>query len=270
LVFSLLYGCEFLSNIQVLQKCEDAWWTGVRKFYGLPNGVSSVTLRLLFPKVSLIDRVICAKFNLLHRGSQPHDTIFPEAIVCDRALLLGRHRVGFSQCLREWCQFLHYDDVFDAERMTDVRARLTAVRGVRREGHWSQFSSMPSTAHAASLFATPAALHSTVLAASKFGLLGVRVALLALTGSLSVSYTKSRGCICGEQFSFAHFLSCATLGPCRTQSLRLAVEREDWRGAASLLLSRFEVFIHAFRGGELSAEESDLFEQLAKDAEVSE
>jgi hypothetical protein len=37
---------------------------------------------------------------------------------------------------------------------------------------------------------------------------------------------------------------------------------EDWRGAASLLLSRFQVFLHAVRAREVTAEESELFELL--------
>jgi hypothetical protein len=44
LLFSLLYGAEFLFSLDVLGRCEAAWWSGVRKFYGLPNGVSSVSL----------------------------------------------------------------------------------------------------------------------------------------------------------------------------------------------------------------------------------
>ncbi len=36
----------------------------------------------------------------------------------------------------------------------------------------------------------------------------------------------------------------------------------DWRGVVDLLLGRFQVFVHAVRGGELSAEESELFNLL--------
>jgi hypothetical protein len=37
---------------------------------------------------------------------------------------------------------------------------------------------------------------------------------------------------------------------------------EDWRAAALLLLSRFQVFIHAARAGEVTAEENELFDLL--------
>ncbi len=105
LVFSLLYGCEFLRRVDVIAKCEDAWWSGIRAFYGLPSGVSKVTLRLVFPRMSLSDRVLRSKFNLLYRGSQPHSTLFPEALVFDRSVLFAMHRHGVSQVFKDWCDF---------------------------------------------------------------------------------------------------------------------------------------------------------------------
>ncbi len=46
----------------------------------------------------------------------------------------------------------------------------------------------------------------------------------------------------------------------------MCIEREDWRGAASLLLSRFHTFVHGVRGGELTDKEEELFSLLV-DAE---
>jgi hypothetical protein len=37
---------------------------------------------------------------------------------------------------------------------------------------------------------------------------------------------------------------------------------EDWRGSAFLIISRFQVFIHAFRAGELTTDENELFSFL--------
>jgi hypothetical protein len=121
---------------------------------------------------------------------------------------------------------------------------------------------MSSTAFAASIFPSRLALYDTVLEASKFGALGVRASLLSLTGSLKVSYAKSRLCVCGTKFTCEHFLSCSLLGRNVTCLLKLAVEQKDWRGAAIVLLSRFEVYLHAIRGGELRNDECDLFSAL--------
>ncbi len=52
------------------------------------------------------------------------------------------------------------------------------------------------------------------------------------------------------------------IGPCRTQSIRLAVEREDWQDVVVTILSRFEVYLHALRGGSLRDDEADLFVHL--------
>jgi hypothetical protein len=94
----------------------------------------------------------------------------------------------------------------------------------------------------------------------------VRALLLAITGTLSISYCKSRDCmICGSKFSFEHFLSCPLLGPCVGPSVSAFIDARDWLGTARLLLSRFEVFVHATRGGEMSDEETDLFGALTLD-----
>ncbi len=146
--------------------------------------------------------------------------------------------------------------------MSEVLGVLASSRAARRDAEWEQFSSMPSTAFAATVFKTPAALHSVLLEASRFGSLGVRATVLAISGALATSYFTSRLCLCGSKFSFSHFLSCEVLGPCRVESFALAVECEDWREATCILLSRFEVYLHAIRGGELRGDESDLFDLL--------
>jgi hypothetical protein len=43
------------------------------------------------------------------------------------------------------------------------------------------------------------------------------------------------------------------------------VDSEDWQGVAMILLSRFQVFVHAIRSGEVTLEEAELFEMLNTD-----
>ncbi len=267
LLFSLIYGCEFLRRLDVLEKCEEAWWRGVRSFYGLPNGVSSISLRFLFPNFSLIDRALLSKAGLLFRGTQPSSTLFPEAFVCDRGHLLARHRQGFSQIFKDWCQYLGLTEVFEADSMTGVRGLIVAARGRSLDAAWDTFCGMASTMHAASVFQSRSAFQAVLLEASRFGSLGVRAVLLSISGSLTVSYLRSRTCFCGVKFSFAHFLSCSLMGDCVSGRLERAIEVSDWHRSAVIILSRFEVFLHATRGGELSAEESDLFEALNEPVE---
>jgi hypothetical protein len=262
LVFSVLYGSEFLTRYDVLETCEQAWWNGVRRFYGLPNGVSSVFIKLMFPRVRIHDRVILSKFSLLFRGAQPSDTLFLEAVIYDRGYLLAQRRVGFSQTLKEWCQFSGPHSAFSARDMTEVCSVIAASREHRRDAEWATFASMASTGFVASLLSSPAAVYSLMLEFSRFGSLGVRVGALALTGALTTSYNKTRLCFCGTKFIFTHFHSCSALDPCRTQSFRVAVECEDWREAASIVLGRFEVYLHTTHGGHLPAEESQLFDLL--------
>jgi hypothetical protein len=156
--------------------------------------------------------------------------------------------------------------LFFAADMAQVRAELEARRVSRVEENWRLFSSMSSTSFAASIFSYPAAFYSSAFEASKFGRLGVRAFLLCVTGTLSLSYCKSKMCVlCGDRFSFEHLFTCDELGPPAAASLRTFIHAKDWKGCAMFILSRFEVFVHAIRGGELSEEESDLFCFLAEE-----
>ncbi len=153
----------------MVEKCETAWWSGVQAFYGLPNGVSSVFLRHLFPRVALQDRVITAKFSLLHRGSRPNKTIFLEALVCDRGFLLGVHRKGYSQWLKDWCDLAGFTVVFNEGDISFVRGRIQEARRQKQEVDWELLSSMSSTAFMAHIFGTPEAVYRVFLEASRFG-----------------------------------------------------------------------------------------------------
>lgn len=95
LLFSLLYGAEFLVRMDVVRRCEAAWWSGVRAFYGLPNGVSNATLLQLFPRFSLTHRVILGKVSLALRGLRRLDIIHPEALIYDRGYSFEHHCICF-------------------------------------------------------------------------------------------------------------------------------------------------------------------------------
>jgi hypothetical protein len=182
LLFSLLYGCEFLSRMDVVEKCEAAWWSGVRAFYGLPPGVSAPFVRCLFPRFSLVHRVLEAKFGLLHRGALPHPTLFPEALIFDRGFLFSIHRKGFSQILWDWCRVLGLpSDLFFEFEKPAIRAQLEGRRTSLGKDDWQLFSSMASTKFAASLFPSRASLHAVLLEASPFSKLGVRAVMLAIS-----------------------------------------------------------------------------------------
>ncbi len=68
--------------------------------------------------------------------------------------------------------------------------------------------------------------------------------------------------MCGSKFTFQHFLCSEMLGKSRVATLELAVERDDWWDVAVAILSRFKVYLHLICGGELRAEESELFDLL--------
>jgi hypothetical protein len=263
LLFSLLYGAEFLVNLNVIRQCEVAWWSGVRSFYGLPSGVSAVFLHLLFPRFSLVLKASEAKFRLAYRGSRKTDTLFPEALLCDRRYLFQHHRKGYLQSLKEWAEQTGTSSVLFSDDETEIRAAHAARRLSLMEEAWDQFSSMPSTSHAAFVFGSREAVFNVVSEASRVSKLGVRALVLAMSGSLFLSYVGRRDCPdCGVRANFEHFMACPALGVPIQAMLTSCLENRDWKGSAIILLGRFEVFLHRFKGGNFTVEEADLFEAL--------
>jgi hypothetical protein len=110
--------------------------------------------------------------------------------------------------------------------------------------------------------------YQAALTASRFSRLGLRVFLLALSGSLAQSYLHSRAChICGLQFTFQHFLNCTALGADLEPLIRDAASKEDWEKFVLIVLGRFQVFIHLHRGGQCEQDECDLFAALNEEGE---
>jgi hypothetical protein len=260
LLFSLLYGAEFFTRVDVIQRCEVMWWGGVCAFYGLPNGVSNNTLKLLFPKFSLVRKVLLGKVSLSLRGLQKVDTIFPEALVYDRGVLFESHRGGFVQSIRDWGCLFGLPALFLAPDKGLAAHQLDESRISELDTIWDSFSEMTSTRALARLLGGRESFLGTAQAASRFSRLGLRIFILAGTGSLSQSYLKTRDCPqCGVRFDFDHYLCCPALGPELMASLSSYVAVKEFDKFSVAILSRFQVFLHCFRGGQTNKDEDELF-----------
>jgi hypothetical protein len=269
LLFSLLYGAEFLVSVEDVRRFETAWWKGVRQFYGLPNGVSNVTLALLFPEFSLVHKVLLGKLGLMLRGLRSLPTLLPEALVYDRGYLFSRHKVGFTAVMQSWGVELGLDNFHLVADRSEGANLLREVRGRHLDSNWETFSRMPSTREFAGFLGSRVALRAIAVEASRRSRLGLRVLLLAGTGSLAQSYLNTRFCpVCLLKYDFVHFISCPALGEDLSASLLRFVGDEDWRSFSDLILSRFRVFIQFFRQGHYDADEQDLFECLDVDVEA--
>lgn len=222
LLFSLLYGVEFLGQMDVIKRCEAIWWSGIREFYGLPNGVSNATFYLLFPRFSLVHRVLLAKSSLSLRALRPLATVFPEALFYDRGLLFECYRTGFLQVIKDWGLLLGLPDLFRAGDRTEVVGLLQEAQQGFLDSTWDSFARMSSTSLIASMVANRRNFREVSLPASKLSHAGLRIFLLSITGSLAhQSYLKSRACHhCGVNYTFKHFLGCSALGPELGPSLR--------------------------------------------------
>jgi hypothetical protein len=85
------------------------------------------------------------------------------------------------------------------------------------------------------------------------------VFLLSITGSLAQSYLRTRLCPrCGDGFSFENFLSFPSLGIDLRPQIFALKEAQAW----DLVIGRFQVFIHCYRGGHCERDEEALFEAL--------
>jgi hypothetical protein len=225
--------------------------------------VSNCTLRLLFPKFSLVRKVFYGKVSLSLRGLQKVDTIFPEALIYDRGVLFESHRVGFVQSIRDWGCTLGFPALFLEPDRGLVTQQLDAALHSELDATWVTFSEMTSSRALATLLGGRESFLGAAQAASRFSRLGLRIFLLAGTGSLAQSYIKSRDCPqCGVRFSFEHYLSCPALGPELLSSLETYVATDDFDRFSVVILSRFQVFLHCFRGGQVSKDEDELFTSL--------
>ncbi len=97
--------------------------------------------------------------------------------------------------------------------MADAKGTLLDLRVQGLEGYWEQFAKMPSTMFLASLIQGREDFYQVALEASRRSRLGLRIFLLAITGSLAQSYLRSRFCSeCGVKFDFEYFISCPAFG----------------------------------------------------------
>jgi hypothetical protein len=222
-----------------------------------------VTLYLLFPHFSLVHRVLLSKVSLALRALRPLKTLFPEAVFYDRGLLFTRHRVGFLQVIKDWGQLLGLSDLYTVGGKEEAAGMLDQLRLDTLDSTWDTFSRMSSTKLVAELVGNRRNFYEVSLTASRLSRLGLRVFLLAVTGSLAQSYLRSRACtVCGVNFTFEHFASCSALGQDLLPLLSLARESEDWEQFILLIVSRFQVFLHFHRGGICDQDETDLFTAL--------
>jgi hypothetical protein len=224
-------------------------------------------LGLLFPRFSLVHRVLLLKVSLALRALRRLSTILAEAIIYDRGFLFEHHRTGFLQSIKDWGGQLGLQELHLVGDRGEVSSQLDAARQVSLNGTWDTFARMPSTGLVASLVGSRAHFHAVALEASRYSQLGLRVFLLAITGSLAQSYLRTRAChSCGVQYSFEHFVTCPSLGVDLLRLLETAVANEDWKGFVRILFGRFQVFSHFHRGGVCEPDESDLFAALDDDS----
>ena len=261
LLFSTLYGTEFVASTGMVVPLEKLFFQGVRRFYGLPNAVSNNAIRLLFPDLCIRSLIVRRKFSVLLRVLQPSDTYFPEAGIFDRETLLYTHSAGFSFLLWDWLLCVRSTNLFTATSKATVRRALHAYRDAELEFLWVRFGEQSSTEFAAHVFGSHVGFYEFFLAASKKSGSCVRVLLLIFCGAISWSYADRRCCpACPLQtFTARHFFLCPALGPndASDEALRLGHEG-SWNELIILCLSRFRCFKLLLPDPSLSREESEL------------
>ncbi len=228
----------------------------------------AVASTLVFPEFSLVRKVLLGKVSLSLRGLQKLPTLLPEALVYDRGCLFHKHRMGFTQGVKDWGQQLDLPDIHYCTSKAEAISALESLHSRGLENAWDQFARMPSTQGFASMLRGRDDMFQATLAASRFSRLGARVFLLAVTGNLAQSYLKIRTCpSCGVSFDFCHFLSCRELGADARSVLTSLCQEQKWDDVAMLIFLRFQTFVHFFRGGHCDVDESDLFELVCAKAD---
>jgi hypothetical protein len=264
LLFSVLYGVEFLTSVSAAMQLEQCFYRGVRRFYGLPNGVSNTAIRLLFPNICVTTLILRRKFSLLLRSLRPSDTYFQSAVLFDRETLLYQHGMGYSFILRDWLSQLNLEHVFLSMDRTSVRVGLTQYNDVRVEYCWDSFCAQRSTAFAGNVFGCHTRFYSFMKEVSNRSAFAVRIFMLIFCGSLSMSYTRNHLCAwCStETFSTEHFFCCPRIGSDVTPEVLVLGREERWAELINLCLLRFHLYRLLLPDPSLTADESALFDEL--------
>ncbi len=212
LLFSVLYGAEFLDDPRVAVQLETQFFQGVRKFYGLPSGVSNLAIRFLFADVSLLSLIVCRKAAVLLCVLRPSDTYFPLAVVFDRELLFYQRSCGFSFSYSQWLSFARVPRLLYSVHKQEIRRGLQEYSDSELEMAWGTFALQPSSIFVVEVFRSHTsyvAFFQTLSCRSSFA---VRLLLLIFNGALSRSYALHSCCpSCRlQKFTARHFFVSAS------------------------------------------------------------
>ncbi len=229
LLFSVLYGSEFVNSPKLAEQVELAYRNAVRSYIGVPTQVSNHVLSLLFPGFSVLQLLLKKKCGYLQRMWQSCPTLAPVFFVEDRVTDFPRD-FGFSSDLKNELAEAGLLELTWATEKDLVSHALATFQDKMKSRWWSGMVTAASTRFLCITFGELDCWVDFVRAAAARDLATLRIVLLTWTGSVGLAATKQkvRVCpLCSKRLDAKHGLLCGQ-GPGYQLELTSRVRSRDW------------------------------------------
>jgi hypothetical protein len=139
LLFSILYGSEFVDGHRLAEKLDPLYRKALRAYIGLPNQVSNNVLSLLFPRFSFKTLFLKKKCSYLQRMTLPSPTLASVFFVEDRTEGFPKNQ-GFSADLKTELATIGVEELaWNSDKGLTTHA-LAAYQLSQRDKGWTSMS----------------------------------------------------------------------------------------------------------------------------------
>jgi hypothetical protein len=267
LLFSSLYGIEFVTDKHLGENLAVVFRKGLRSFLGVPSRVSNDFLLMLFPDLSFDFFIAKRKLGFLRRTLNPSETYAAIFFLLDRAEDFPKG-VGFSSDLLAFLGHLGLPELIYADDKATVHRALAVAQEQELILAWERMRTAKSTAFLCTVFSSPAVLFEALLAASAINLSTLRVFILMWTGSAAIHLFGEhvRTCrLCSCPLDSRHFFGC-DFDVCRHLQYIVLVRNGRYLDLIRLTCQAYFVFLFRFKPIVLQ-EEEDLLARFCDDAD---
>jgi hypothetical protein len=261
LLFSVLYGAEFVCSASLVEVLTVIYRKGLRSFIGLPNRVSNDVLDLLFPDFSFDLFFLRRMHGFLRRMACPCDTLASAFFTEDRVTSFPAGR-GFSAILQEQLRVVNLEELTWTLDKSLANFAFRNCQTRRNDSGWVRMAGARATRFLVSIFGDRELWHEFISLAAKKSRACLRACLVVWTGSTEISILQhaSRKCpFCSQHLDSRHYFLCGK--PAAHQLIITTTAREkQWDSLLRLTVNIYFRFLFRFRPTVISEEEDLLLD----------
>jgi hypothetical protein len=265
LLFSTLYGIEFVENEDLVSELATMFRKGLRSFIGVPCRVSNDVLDLLFPDFSFDLFFLKRKHGFLRRMTQPCETLAAAFFLEDRTTSFPAGH-GYSWDLQQALRRAHLEELTWTDEKALVNFAIKERQKALNDAKWVRLIGAKSTRFLGVVFGDWTLWHEFTTFVAQRSRASLRVCLVSWSGSIAISAGVPclKSCIfCHEYLDTRHYFVCGK-SPASQLELVSMARRKKWD---SLLRATFHVyfrFLFHFRPSVLSSEEEQLLDWIER------